>query len=340
MTGEQRSSGTGRRPVHHVDVEAIKQANPIESVVVRYGIELRRAGRALVGRCPLHEDHGRPNFYMWGDTSSWWCFRCNLGGDVVRFIELVDQVDFLEAVARLGAGAAHLEPRPARPPSSRRSDTPVSVERDLESQRALDAATSLYHRRLLGDERALAYVQQRGVDRATIEQCKLGFAAGDEFLAYLRWRSVPLGPALRVGLLDPAGREFLGGRIVAPDLRSGTAGWMIGRILEPQTSGDSADDTPKYLGLPSPKPLFGLEAMRGSPSVVVCEGLFDFLVLRTWGYPAVALMGTHASAAVLEQLRAFQRVYVALDQDDAGIEATRRLEQAIGPGVRPGCPAG
>ena len=36
-----------------IDTTAVKQANPIEVVAARYGIELRRQGRAWVGRCPF-----------------------------------------------------------------------------------------------------------------------------------------------------------------------------------------------------------------------------------------------------------------------------------------------
>ena len=49
---------------HGVDAEALKLTHPIEEVVARYAVELRRQGRALVGRCPLHHDQGRPNLHV------------------------------------------------------------------------------------------------------------------------------------------------------------------------------------------------------------------------------------------------------------------------------------
>jgi DNA primase len=49
----------------HADLETLKQSNPLDDVVARYGVELRRQGRALVGRCPFHEDGGRPNLHVW-----------------------------------------------------------------------------------------------------------------------------------------------------------------------------------------------------------------------------------------------------------------------------------
>jgi DNA primase len=49
----------------------------------------------------------------------------------------------------------------------------------------------------------------------------------------------------------------------------------------------------------------------------------------------VALVGTHTRAEVIDQLRSFRRVYLVLDQDEAGIEATLKLLDAIGPGAIP-----
>jgi DNA primase len=74
---------------------------------------------------------------------------------------------------------------------------------------------------------------------------------------------------------------------------------------------------------------------RGSPSVIVVEGVFDLLTLRNWGYPAVALVGTHTRPDVIDQLRTFQRVFLVLDQDDGGLEATLKLVDALGPNAVP-----
>src|SRR5437899_997996 len=106
MVSPLDSAATYRRTSKRVDVEALKVNHPIQDVVARYGIELRRQGRAAIGRCPFHPDHGRPNLHVWGDTRSWWCFRCNVGGDVIRFVELAEGVTFREAVDRLSAGGS------------------------------------------------------------------------------------------------------------------------------------------------------------------------------------------------------------------------------------------
>jgi DNA primase len=333
---------TYARRAARVDVEELKQAHPIQDVVARYGIELRRQGRAFVGRCPFHIDHGRPNLHVWSDSASWWCFRCNVGGDTIRFVELAEGVTFREAIERLagGMGVGHIAVRPSSPGrASPAVRTAASCEhRDPEEIAVLRAATWLYHQRLLTDATALAYLEQRGLDRGTVEACRIGYAAGNELAPLLRWQHLPLGPALRVGLLTHAGREFLADRIVVPELRDGQPVWLVGRLLEQHLAAagcDAEQAPPKYLALPGSKPLLGLEQARASPTVIATEGVFDLLTLRRWGYPCVALVGTHTRPDIVDQLRAFERVYLVLDQDDAGIQATLRLADALGTAAVP-----
>ena len=56
--------------IGRIDTSALKLAHPIEDVVARYGIELRRQGHALVGRCPFHADGGRPNLHIFNGTQT------------------------------------------------------------------------------------------------------------------------------------------------------------------------------------------------------------------------------------------------------------------------------
>ena len=87
-----------------IDTEALKRTYPISEVVARYGIDLRPSGRALIGRCPFHDDGGRPNLHVYELSSSWYCYRCAIGGDVISFVEKMERVGFREAVERIAGG--------------------------------------------------------------------------------------------------------------------------------------------------------------------------------------------------------------------------------------------
>ncbi|MBV9326509.1 MAG: toprim domain-containing protein [Chloroflexi bacterium] len=205
----------------------------------------------------------------------------------------------------------------------------------------LAAATDLYAGRLLNDARALEYLANRGFSRSVVERFRLGYSSGYELRSYLRWRRLPVSAAIRIGLIRKDGREFMRGRITTPEFRGRQPIWMIGRRLDSSIR-PAAIERPKYLGLPGPKPFLGSsEATSDKSHVIVVEGPFDLLTLRMWGTAGVALAGTAPSPETLSLLKTFDRVYLALDQDRAGKEATERLcnefgARAICVGLPPG----
>ena len=70
--------------------------------VVQERVPLRRSGATWKGLCPFHGEK-TPSFHVNGDKGFFHCFGCGVGGDVIKFIELVDKVTFPEAVRGLAA---------------------------------------------------------------------------------------------------------------------------------------------------------------------------------------------------------------------------------------------
>jgi DNA primase catalytic core len=308
-----------------IDTGQVKRAHPVEEIVCRYGIELRPVGRTLVGRCPFHADGGRPNLHVYPGNASWYCYRCASGGDVISFVMRLEGLGFRDAVARLDGSPFSTSPTPLRPSKQARARRARPTVRGAAERACLAAAVELYHNRLLADPAALAYITGRGLERSMLERSRMGYVSGDELIAYLRWRRLPAQAAVRVGLLGRDGREFLAGRVVVPEIRRGEPVWLVGRTVE-------GNGGPKYLGLPGAKPLLGWEMALGSPAVILVEGVFDWLTLVQWGFPALALVGTRVRPEALRALGArFERVYLALDADDAGREAAATLARALGP---------
>jgi DNA primase len=315
-----------------IDTEAIRHTHPIADVVSGYGIQLRRVGRALVGRCPFHEDRGRPNLHLY-PSGRWICYRCDAHGDAIAFVQRLENLTFLEAVARLGSPTPHLGPVDVRRRSKRAWVRPARVRRDIvhstTDRAVLAAATDLYANRLLADEAALSYMTGRGFPRELLQRYRVGFAADDELIAYLTWLRLPLSAAVRLGLLTLDGREFLGRRVVFPELRQGQPIWLVGRLLQAQHGRPSTEE-PRYLGLPGPKPLMGWdEAIRDRRGVCIVEGPTDLLALRLWGVPGLALVG-NPSPEKLTHLEQFDRMCLALDRDEAGRKTSARLAERFG----------
>jgi DNA primase len=202
-----------------IDVVGIRAQHPLAELVASYGIELRRAGSALVGRCPFHPDGGRPNLYLYR-SGRWICYRCDQHGDVIGFVQQIEHLSFREAAARL-AGDPAQPSRAARHRRVFRHPAPGPREpiprRRPEEYEVLAAATDLYANQLLSHRTALEYMADRGFPRELLERYHVGYAAGGELVPYLRWRQLPLGAAIRAGLITSDCREVLARRIVIPN---------------------------------------------------------------------------------------------------------------------------
>ena len=81
-------------------IEAIKSSVDLKALVEAKGIELKKNGKGWFGLCPFHADNN-PSLSINTAKNLWQCFGCGAAGDVIRFVEMFDQVDFKEAVKRL-----------------------------------------------------------------------------------------------------------------------------------------------------------------------------------------------------------------------------------------------
>ena len=125
-------TGTGKTTMRDSYNTAKVNARPdIREVVGRY-TSLHRIGREELGICPLHDDR-HPSLRVNPDKQVFYCAPCGIGGDVIRFIEIVEKVSFKEALSILGIGN---EPKPR----------PVITARQREAA-SLAAAWMAEHRR-------------------------------------------------------------------------------------------------------------------------------------------------------------------------------------------------
>ena len=325
------------------ELEGIKDRHPVDRVAVeRYGLELRRRGRAFVAYCPFHDDRKTPNLFFIPHRRCWCCHVCKAGGDVIKLVLYLERDldpreprDFPRAVARLtGRGGPDTTAGAWGAPTPPRAAGPIGI-RAPAARAALAVAVERYHRHLLAAPPVLEHLSARGVAPATVAACRLGFAppGGAGLAGVLRCRPDLSEAAVAIGLLDRRGRERLGGRVVVPELRGGAGPvWMTGRALPSITP---AVRGPRYLDLNvepgGSKPVFGWAGASGAPLVALVEGVFDWLPLRSWGYPALALGGSHARPALLRGLaRHFERVLVLLDNDAGGRAGAAAIVEALG----------
>jgi len=85
-----------------IDTDKLKSNVDILDIVGNY-VSLKKYGKVYKSLCPFH-DEKTPSFTIYRQTQSFYCFGCGVGGDIIKFIELIENLSFIEAAARLGGG--------------------------------------------------------------------------------------------------------------------------------------------------------------------------------------------------------------------------------------------
>jgi DNA primase len=89
------------------EIERLKREIPVEMLVAGLGVELKRTGANLVGRCPFHEDH-TPSLVVTPETNLWHCLgACQTGGFTIDWVMRTQDVSLRHAVELLRAESGH-----------------------------------------------------------------------------------------------------------------------------------------------------------------------------------------------------------------------------------------
>ena len=301
-----------------VDLAALKERHPLGEVVEAAGVPLRGRGRVRQGICPFHDER-EGSFTVYGDTERWYCFGCGEGGDVLDFLQRIEDLSLPEAIRRLAASPPTTSPV-RRTTRERRHRIPVAPP----DPALLTAAARYYAGELRSRPEARAYLASRGVGMDTAARLGLGYAPGAGLRAALASAGLPGERFTTSGLFTGRGERFAG-MVVVPEIAGGRVRWLAGRAIDPGRS-------PRFQSLPRSKPVLGLGQLGSAPPwAVVAEGLFDWLVLGEWGFPACAALGTQGMERIAHALRGCPRVFIAFDDDEPGREAAARLGGLLGP---------
>ena len=303
------------------DIRDLKDRHPLAGVVEDSGVHLRGRGRVRQGLCPFHREQ-EPSFTVYEDTQRFYCFGCGAMGDVLDYVRLSQRVDLPEAIRLLDRTPPPAVPAPA---AQRRAHLPVP--RSLPRNAAvLAAAARFYAAALRRSPEARDYLLRRGI-HDVVARLGIGYALGQGLLEHLK-RAGFGADALAASGLFLEGRERFAGRVVVPEVRSGRVSWVTGRSI--------GMAEPRFQALPGPRPpLIGRTRLNCPRVVILTEGLFDWLLLMQWGLPACAVLGSHGLERVAAALAGCARVYLAMDSDDAGLQATERLVALLGPRAVP-----
>src|SRR5260221_324704 len=312
--------------------ERVKQQADIVRVVGEY-VQLKKAGQNFRGLCPFHSEK-TPSFNVHPTRQIYHCFGCGKGGDVLKFVMEMEKCAFPEAMRIVAEKCGIPVPRQKeRSPEERKENQQRSVFVEMHRE-----AQTFFVKQIEGTlegKAALAYLEDRGLDKDAISRFGIGYApsGGDTLLRHLKakYNEKLLVESGLVSRDQNGGRLFdrFRRRITFPiSNESGKIVAFGARAL--------GDDMPKYLNSPE-TPIYSKsnvlyhmdrakEALRRQDFAILVEGYMDAIAVARAGISnVVASCGTSLAEPQIKLLGRFtRRVVVNYDPDIAGQTATER----------------
>lgn len=313
-------------------VDQIKEKLDIVEFIGRY-VQLKKAGRNFKANCPFHQENS-PSFVVSPDRQIWHCFgTCGTGGDVVTFFMKWENLSFQEALRELA------------PIAGVQLDTSSFDDKEFTQKEKILSINNLaarYYAHILQNlplgKKARDYLIGRGLNEKIIATFQIGYAADswDSLMKYFHTKKISEKDLFDAGLVVQAssGNRYYDrfrNRIIFPikDPKGSVVGFS-GRVLNPDEKGAKYVNTPETMVYHKRESLYGIQltrdAIRKLENVYIVEGEFDMITPYQHGVEnIVAIKG---SALTSEQLAVLKRyttkITLALDTDEAGIEAMKR----------------
>ena len=312
------------------DLERVRSSVVLSDVVQQY-VALRRVGRNWVGLCPFHAERSG-SFNVRDETGRYKCFGCGAGGDVIKFVQEIEHVDFVAAVENLAARVGIQ----LRYTTGEAGDRVRARRKQLVA--AMSRAVDWYHDRLLNapDARAARdYLRSRGLSGEVARRFKLGWAPDDwDALCRELGESADLLRDAGLGFTNKAGRlqDSFRGRVMFPIFtENGDPVAFGGRVLPGSADPAKYKNSSETAIYAKSKTLYGLYWAKSdivaADQVIVCEGYTDVIGFHRSGVArAVATCGTALTEDHVRLLKRFaSQVVLAFDADAAGQGAAQRF---------------
>lgn len=307
-------------------IEQIKDSVDIVEFISNF-VTLNRSGSTYKGCCPFHSEK-TPSFVVNREKQYYKCFGCGEGGDVIKFLMKIENLNFMDALQKLA--------KESGVDLSRYEENPKTKEKIQKKRKIYDLnieAARFFLTQLWNNKDAIQYLKNRGLENKIIKNFGIGYAKMDwnNLRKAMNEKGFKDDELLSSGLIsknDRGYRDRFVDRIIFPifDYKGNVIGFG-GRTTK--------NINPKYLNSPETEAfnkrfhLYGLNFAKNQivdKGALLVEGYMDVISLHQRGINfAVASLGT---ALTLEQAKLLKKfntnVILAYDSDDAGIKATIR----------------
>lgn len=319
--------------IPHEVIEEIKYRNDIENTISQY-VTLKRRGKNLVGLCPFHSEK-TPSFTVYPENGSFYCFGCGVGGDVITFTGLIENLDYIESVKLLAERSGVTLPQDGYDDSMQKLKNRIY---DINRETA-----KFFHEHLMSEQGkwALQYLLGRGLTLKTIKQFGLGAApdSWDSLINRLKEKGFTINEMFTANVIGKSQRgtyyDRFRKRVMFPiiNIRGNVVGFS-GRAMpgEDKMGGKyvNTSDTPVYK---KSENLFGINYAKNncSEQIILVEGNMDVISLHQAGFNnAVAPLGTAFTPEQVNLIARYTKeIVLMLDADAAGQKAIRRASQLL-----------
>ena len=322
--------------IPEVTIEEVRLRTDIVEVISEY-VSLQRKGKNYWGLCPFHSEK-TPSFTVNPEKQMFYCFGCNVGGNIFSFLIKKENWSFVESVQSLASRYGVSLPEKEQSPREREENRQRRRFEEIN-----EWAASYFHdllMRLPEGEPGRVYFAKRGVDVDTMKSFRLGYVPErwDGLLGYMQERGVQPHELAEAGLAIEKESQSNEGQRYYDRFRNRILFSILDRRKQPIAFGGRVldDSIPKYLNSPESAffnkghHLYGMHrahsGIREEGYALLVEGYMDVIALQNAGFPnAVASLGTALTKDQAKLLRRYTvRVVLLYDSDSAGIQASFR----------------
>ncbi|WP_407458350.1 DNA primase [Fibrobacter sp.] len=308
-------------------IQQLKAHADIASVIENF-VPLKRSGNGrYLGVCPFHDDRS-PSMNVNPSLGIYKCFACGAGGDVFKFVQEHEKMDFKGAVEWVANFTGFALPQLGAPESNEKTEERAMV------RRLNELACEWFEQELSRSPKALEYLSSRHITDETRKRFHIGYAPDgrEGFIGYAVKNGFSPLDCVKAGLAvqkenGGISDKFRDRLMIAIQNMSGIIVAFGGRDL-------SGKSHAKYMNSPETELylkrdiLFGLyhskQSIAKEREVIIVEGYFDMISLFQGGVTnVVAASGTALTdlhAGILA--RYAEKAYLVFDGDEAGRKAT------------------
>lgn len=318
------------------EIDELKSRADIYNIVSNY-VSLKKSGKSYSGLCPFHKEK-TPSFSVDPGKQLYHCFGCGEGGDIISFIEKIENMDFIEAIEFIANKIGY---------KLKYNMTGASKESGRARNRLyeINELAKKYFQFILHNSKSgrmpLDYLKKRGFTDKTIKEFEVGYSMDlwnnfTDFISKRGYKDKEItGSGLAIESTKKPGSIYdrFRGRIMFPieDIVGKPIGFG-GRIISEKSG--TARQNAKYINTPETrvysksKNIYRIHQAKNhivkNDEVLIVEGYTDVMALHQSGiWNAVASLGTALTSDQIKILGRFTKnIILVFDSDQAGINAS------------------